>query len=389
MITESVAAHSRILAQDSRFPAYIYDLDALAEHAGGIRSSLSSPGAPEIFYAAKANPDPAFLRTVAPFVHGFEVASGGELEHVLAAVPGVRIAFGGPGKTDAELRTALELRVERFHVESPHELKRLADLSRSIGGADILLRVNLAGDRSGVALAMTGPFGMDPDLIEACHGILASAPWIRLRGIHAHLASGLDAAAMLRQGEEILAWARPWLAAAGVAEPEINLGGGMAVDYSAPDSRFDWQAYGEGVAKLARTGETLRIEPGRAVAVYAGWYVTDVLDVKRAHGEWYAVLRGGTMQIRTPVTKGHDHPFTILPNSNEGQPSVENQPVTFVGQLCTPKDVFARSVPVERIGVGDVVAFSMSGAYAWNISHHDFLMHPKPGFHYLSTASAR
>ncbi|GGX39874.1 type III PLP-dependent enzyme [Streptomyces chryseus] len=384
MITEVVAAHSRILGQDSQFPAYVYDLDALGEHARQIRSALSAPGAPEIFYAAKANPDPAFLQTVAPFVHGFEVASGGELEHVLAAVPGARIAFGGPGKTDAELRAALELRVERFHVESPHELKRLAALSRSIGGADVLLRVNLAGDRSGVALAMTGPFGMDPDLITACEGVLASAPWLRLRGIHAHLASGLDAAAMLRQGEEILAWARSWLAAAGVTDAEINLGGGMAVDYSAPDNVFDWQAYGEGVSKLAQAGETLRIEPGRAVAVYAGWYVTDVLDVKRAHGEWYAVLRGGTMQIRTPVTKNHNHPFTILPGSNTDGPSVEEQPVTFVGQLCTPKDVFARNVPVNRIGVGDVVAFSMSGAYAWNISHHDFLMHPKPGFHYLN-----
>lgn len=27
----------------------------------------------------------------------------------------------------------------------------------------------------------------------------------------------------------------------------------------------------------------------------------------------------------------------------------------------------------------------MAGAYAWNISHHDFLMHPKPGFHYVGS----
>ena len=57
--------------------------------------------------------------------------------------------------------------------------------------------------------------------------------------------------------------------------------------------------------------------------------------------------------------------------------------VTLVGQLCTPKDVFARDIPVRRIATGDVVAFEMAGAYAWNISHHDFLMHPQPTFHYL------
>ncbi|MEJ8632053.1 type III PLP-dependent enzyme [Streptomyces sp. MS2.AVA.5] len=381
MITESVAHYSKSLAEQGDFPAYVYDLDALAQHAAAVRDALA--GSPEIFYAAKANPDPAFLRTIAPFVDGFEVASGGELLHVLDAVPGSRIAFGGPGKTDAELRDALRLQVERIHVESPYELKRLAELSRSTGGADIMLRVNLAGDRAGAALAMTGPFGMDPELIETCRGILELAPWLRLRGIHAHLASGLDADAMLRQSEQILAWARPWLSSAGVESPEINLGGGMAVDYANPECRFDWQTYAGGISKLAQPGETLRIEPGRALAVYAGWYVTDVLDVKQAHGEWYAVVRGGTMQIRTPVTKGHDHPFTVLPGGSSEGPAVASAPVTFVGQLCTPKDVFAKSVPVSRISVGDVVAFSMAGAYAWNISHYNFLMHPHPTFHYL------
>ncbi|WTE16003.1 type III PLP-dependent enzyme (plasmid) [Streptomyces uncialis] len=383
MNTESVSAHVRGLAAED-FPAYIYDIDALRQHATQIRAALSRPGAPEIFYAAKANPDAVFLKALAPFVDGFEVASGGELEHVLAAVPGARIAFGGPGKTDAELEKALDLRVERIHVESPYELKRLANLAGSTN-VDVLLRVNLAGSRAGVALAMTGPFGMDPDLIESCHAILAEAPHIRLRGIHAHLASGLGTEAMLVQAQEILDWARPWLEKAGVVHPEINLGGGMAVDYASPDDRFDWQAYGLRVSELARPGETLRIEPGRAISVYAGWYVTDVLDVKQAHGEQFAVLRGGTMQIRTPVTKGHNHPFVLLPGSDQEDAPAAEGAVTLVGQLCTPKDVFARQVQIDRIAVGDIVAFSMAGAYAWNISHHDFLMHPKPGFHYLDS----
>ena len=147
--------------------------------------------------------------------------------------------------------------------------------------------------------------------------------------------------------------------------------------------RFDWAGYARQVAALAQPGEKLRIEPGRAVSVYAGWYVTEVLDVKKAHGQWYAVLRGGTMHIRTPVTKQHNHPFVVLPRGGSG-PAVDDEPVTLVGQLCTPKDVFARRVPTDHLAIGDVVAFSMAGAYAWNISHHDFLMHPKPGHHYLS-----
>jgi diaminopimelate decarboxylase len=62
--------------------------------------------------------------------------------------------------------------------------------------------------------------------------------------------------------------------------------------------------------------------------------------------------------------------------------------VTLVGQLCTPKDVLASRIMIERLRVGDRVAFAMAGAYAWNISHHTFLMHPHPTFHHLDDADA-
>lgn len=385
MINNAISEEAARLAAGGSLPAYIYDLDGLRSHASAIQAALAVPGAPEIFYAAKANPDAPILKAVAPYVAGIEVASGGELEHVRSVLPDARLAFGGPGKTDQELVRAMELRVERIHVESPHELKRLAVLARTSGRTvDVMLRVNLAGDRAGAALAMSGPFGMDPDLIEACRPILAASPSIRLRGIHAHLASGLDAKDMVKQSSEILRWGRAWLDTMGVSQPEFNLGGGMAVDYGTPSSIFNWSEYGRNVAELAGPDETLRIEPGRAMSVYAGWYVTQVLDVKRAYGEWFAVLRGGTMQFRTPVTKQHNQPCVVLSHQGDG-PEVSGELVTLVGQLCTPKDVFARQVPMGRIGVGDLVAFSMAGAYAWNISHHDFLMHPKPGFHYLDS----
>jgi diaminopimelate decarboxylase len=356
-------------AMSTGLPAYVYDLGALRAHAASVRAAVPV----EIFYAAKANPDARILTALAPYVDGIEVSSGGELAHVRAALPGARLAFGGPGKTDEELMSATDASVDRIHVESPHELQRLAALRAE---TDVLLRVNLPVAISGAALRMSGPFGMDPEALGACLDILEHAPWLRLRGLHAHLASGLKAAPLLEVAAQILGCARTWMD----GPKEVNLGGGMAVDYRNPGARFDWAEYGAGLAALQRPEETLRIEPGRALTAYCGWYVTDVLDLKRSHGEWYAVLRGGTHHLRTPVTKGHDQPFAVLPTGGEPVASGE---VTLVGQLCTPKDVFARQVPVDRLAVGDVVAFALAGAYAWNISHHDFLMHPKPGFEYL------
>jgi diaminopimelate decarboxylase len=41
-------------------------------------------------------------------------------------------------------------------------------------------------------------------------------------------------------------------------------------------------------------------------------------------------------------------------------------------------------VHAPGLRAGDRVAFALAGAYAWNISHHDFLMHPHPGFHFVA-----
>ncbi len=353
-------------------PAYVYDLPALDAHAAGVRRAL--PGI-ELYYAVKANPDPALLRTLAPHVDGFEVSSGGEVAHVRSVLPRAPLALGGPGKTDAELT----LDVHRLHVESPGELRRLIGTGRA---ADILLRVNLDVPVAGAALAMGGgatPFGMDPEGINECLELVRARDRdrVRTRGIHAHLASGLHAPEMLDLAKAVLSFGRDtgtW--------PEIGLGGGMAVSYDDPEERFDWEAYGRGLSEMWRPGETLRIEPGRALTAYCGWYLTRVIDVKRVHGEAFAVVTGGTHHLRTPAAKGHDQPFAVLPTGRTGS-GVTDEPVTVVGQLCTPKDVLARQITTS-VNVGDVIAFGMAGAYAWTISHHDFLMHPHPTFHHLT-----
>lgn len=45
-----------------------------------------------------------------------------------------------------------------------------------------------------------------------------------------------------------------------------------------------------------------------------GCYVAEVVDLKRNHDKWFAVLRGGTHHFRLPVSWQHNHPFQVLPN---------------------------------------------------------------------------
>ncbi|MFM9579765.1 type III PLP-dependent enzyme [Streptomyces caniscabiei] len=395
MTLPTPAVRDRVLAlSPAELPAYVYDLTALREHAAYVREML--PERVELYYAAKANPEPEILAALGPYVDGYEVSSGGELAHVAEAVPGRPLAFGGPGKTPDEIRAALERGVRRFHVESEHDLRVLAELARRAAPAErvgVLLRFNLAvadGSLAGSSLAMGGrptPFGLDParapdvlrPLTDGTH------PHLELLGVHAHLASGLDAPEQLSVARSIVEWARDL----GVPISEVNVGGGMAVDYARPESRFDWQTYGAGLAQLADAHSelTLRVEPGRALTAYCGWYATEVLDVKRSHGEEFAVVRGGTHHLRTPATKGHDQPCSVLAVEEWPypwpRPEAEGEYVSLAGQLCTPKDLLARDAHAPGLRAGDRVAFALAGAYAWNISHHDFLMHPRPGFHFL------
>ncbi|MEV5650548.1 type III PLP-dependent enzyme [Nocardia sp. NPDC052254] len=377
-------------------PAYLYDLTALREHVAWIRSVL--PDTVEMYYAAKANPEPAILTTLHGIVDGFEVSSGGKLTHVAAAVPTAPLAFGGPGKTAHELTAAIHHGVHRIHVESEHELRVLAALaaarSRPI---DVLLRVNLpVADTAaaGSALAMGGratPFGMSPQQAHSCAAALTAGqfPHLRWRGVHAHLASGLDADDLVELTASIVEWARALARTCQTDLAEVNVGGGMNVDYAPDAPTFDWKTYSAGLARLTRASPAtlLRIEPGRALTAYCGWYATDVLDVKTSHGTDFAIVRGGTHHLRTPAARAHSQPFSHIPVESwphdSPRPACSGGPLTVTGQLCTPKDILAHTHTAATVRAGDRLVFGRAGAYAWNISHHDFLMHPAPTFHHL------
>jgi len=200
-------------------------------------------------------------------------------------------------------------------------------------------------------------------------------------GFHLHAVSNnLDAAAHARFVTDALGWSESTAARLGVRLRYVNVGGGFGVDY-AGGREFDLAALAAIPARPA-DGPRLVVEPGRWLAAPAGWYAAEVLDLKRVHGQWFAVLRGGTHHFRLPAAWGYSHPFTVLPVDDwpygYARPSVRDGAVSVAGELCTPRDVLARQVNVGLLRVGDVLAFGNAGAYGWDISHHDFLRHPHP-----------
>lgn len=394
----SVNAHlQQLLAgRDEPLCAYVYDLEALRRHATRLVESL--PSGCELFYAIKANSDLPILRTLAPLVHGFEVSSGGELAWVRRHFAETPVIFSGPGKTDGELTQALQQGVSAVHIESLGELERLARLARSADRAvSVLLRVNLpVGQLVATTLMMGGgptPFGIAADQLPACLDWLHVHPEIRLRGFHFHLLSHqLNAAAHLELIDGYLDQAAQWSRDYALELDHVNVGGGIGINYREPEEQFDWAAFSSGLQQLAEKWKgalRIRFECGRYVTASCGYYAMQVIDIKQAFGRHYVVARGGTHQFRTPYAQGHSHPFRVMPVEHWPyvftRPQLQAARVSVVGQLCTPKDLLAFDAPVERVRCGDMLVFPYAGAYAWHISHHDFLRHPHPEHHYLPT----
>jgi diaminopimelate decarboxylase len=357
--------------------AYVYDRAALRTRAVTVRAAL--PAGTVLLYAVKANNHPAVVRTLAEVCDGLEVASGGEL--ALAVAAGARrIAFGGPAKTDAELAAAVAAGAT-VNVESAHELRRLARLGPDTA---ISVRVNRAGHPLPGTHAMTGvptPFGVDEAHLPDVLALAATLPGIRVTGFHLHAVSNsLDGPAHAAFLDDAIAWSVATAARHGVDLRTVNAGGGLGVDYLS-DATIDLTAL-SGVR--VPPGLELVLEPGRILAADAGWYATEVLDLKQTHGRTFAVLRGGTHHFRLPAAWGYSHPFTVLPvddwPAGLPRPEVTGTEVDAVGELCTPRDVLTRGRRVDRLRAGDVLVFGRTGAYGWDISHHDFLSHPHPEF---------
>ncbi|WP_306207038.1 alanine racemase [Actinoplanes sp. RD1] len=359
--------------------AYVYDRAVARRRAAEVRAAL--PAGTVLLYAVKANGHPEMVRALAQACDGLEVASGGELR--LAVEAGARrLVFGGPAKTDAELTLAVRAGAQ-INVESAHELRRLDALAAAEGVvADVCLRINRAAAGPSGSHAMTGtPTAFGIDETQLGEVLALPAPHVRVIGFHLHAVSNnLDGAAHARFLTDCLDWSVRTAREHGLRLRVVNAGGGLGVDYRSA-ARMDVAALRD---VRVPGGVTLIVEPGRFLAADAGWYAATVLDVKRTHGRWFAVLRGGTHHFRLPAAWGYSHPFTVLDVPQWPypwqRPQVRDAEVDVAGELCTPRDVLARGERVGLLRAGDVVVFGRAGAYGWDISHHEFLRHPPPEF---------
>lgn len=357
-------------------PTYVYSLALLKRRYEEFKAAVHSIDTDaRVCFAVKSLSNQAILKAFAGWEAGADLVTRGELERALrAGFDPSRIVFSGLGKTDDDLRRAIEVGVQ-INVESISELDRALVVSRALGRrARVAIRLNpqLDAMRGDLGQITTGKpdskFGIPWTTVkELLPGFATRYPSIDLLGASVHIGSSLKV-----EGDEAASFAETFrflahsvvsaFLAAGVSPVVIDLGGGVGIDYDAtvgekastPSLPNPWlkryvDLIRDSFAELIASRKVrLIFEPGRILSGEAGVLLTKVLHVKdetndRAGGERavfgvrFLIVDAGMNDLMRPGLYGAYHPIVPV---RFAEPDLDN--VDICGAVCETTDSFMR-----------------------------------------------
>ena len=353
--------------EELRTPFYYYNTQLLADTLAAIKSETDRHEGWHLHYAVKACANPKVLRQIQQAGFGCDCVSGGEIRTCLEnGFPAGEIVFAGVGKADWEIELALETGIQYFNVESIPELEVIADIaSRMNKVADVSFRINPDVGAHTHANITTGladnKFGIaKEDMIQVIR-VAQQLQSVRFVGLHFHIGSQIlemdDFEALCHRINEL----QDQLDAEGIAVKNINVGGGLGIDYENPDENPipDFKAYFETYAKLLklRPGQHLHFELGRAVVAQCGSLITRCLYVKQAEQRQFVIVDAGMTELIRPALYGAYH---HIDNLSSKEPL---QTYDIVGPICESSDIFAADYQLPETKRGDLIVIRSAGAY--------------------------
>ena len=361
--------------QGLRTPFYYYDTALLAETLEVIRHELD--GHMHMHYAVKANANPVILKQIAEAGLGADCVSGGEISAALeAGFAPERIVYAGVGKSDWEIRLGLEKGIFCFNVESIPELEVIDQLAAETGRtASVCLRINPNVGAHTHANIQTGlsenKFGIDMQDMEGVIRRCGEMAHVKFIGLHFHIGSQImemdDFKALSLRVNEL----QDRLEAAGITGiGNINVGGGLGIDYKDPDGHPvpDFKAYIDTYRRhlKLRPGQQLHFECGRAVVGQMGSLIARVLYVKENAIKRFCILDAGMTDLIRPALYDAYHKVQNISAEDRDNILVYD----IVGPVCESSDVFVKNYGMTETKRGDLVALRSAGAYGEIMASH-------------------
>lgn len=347
-------------------PFYYYDLELLRKTLKSYTEELNKYKY-HAHYAFKANANVAVLSMIRDFGLGADCVSGNEVSLALkTGFSPEKIVYAGVGKSDKEIKTALEGGIFCFNCESVPEIEVINSIAVSMGKrARIALRVNPDIDAHTHKYISTGrsqdKFGISPWMFDEVIETINNCENIDLIGLHFHVGSqitDLNVFSMLCGRINEL---QKWFIDKGLFIENINLGGGLGIDYADPDNNplSDFKNYFSIIHKNLKVypGQIIHFEPGRAIVAQCGSLISRVLYVKLGKGKKFAILDAGMNDLIRPALYQASHKIDNL--TSKGR----KMKYDVVGPICESSDRFGKNILLPETKRGDIVAIRSAGAY--------------------------
>ncbi len=349
-------------------PFYYYDLDLLGRTLDAAKKAADKRNF-HIHYALKANFNERILETIQSKGFGADCVSGNEVQKAIdRRFDADKITFAGVGKSDKEINTALHHGIFAFNVESIQELEVINTLAGEAGvTARVSLRINPNIDAHTHHYITTGldenKFGVPNSELEKAASVLRGCANLNLVGLHFHVGSQiLDLNVFKSLCVKVNEW-KTWFEERGTYIQVINVGGGLGVDYKAPDENPipDFEAYFEIFDKFLERNskQEVHFELGRALVAQCGSLVSKVLYTKSGVKKHFLILDAGMTELMRPALYQAYHKIERIGEQTNDE--ILNYDV--VGPICESSDCFGKEVELPVSKRGDMIAIRTAGAY--------------------------
>ncbi|MDP3921219.1 MAG: type III PLP-dependent enzyme [Candidatus Omnitrophota bacterium] len=310
----------------------------------------------EPFYAIKANPHPQIIKTLLEQNCGFDVASAGEMRHVLSlgAKPD-KIIFANTIKSAEDIIAARRARVRMMTFDNESELYKI---SEHYPGAHVVLRIKVDNDLSVVKLSMK--FGADPEMAVP---LIRKAKSLGLKpvGVSFHAGSQSKNIENYLQAIELTANIFAQAEEQGISLNVVDVGGGFPIPHFDGEIGINFERMAQQIHKQLRVFDentTIMAEPGRFFAGPAGILVTQVVGRAFRNNRNYYYLNDGVYQDFSGIVFDQcKYEFKTLRRGKKFLSAL-------AGPTCDSFDTLALDAEIPELYVNDVVYVKNIGAYS-------------------------
>ncbi len=355
------------LANEYQTPLYVYDFDYMQAQFEELKEAFRGRKS-IIAYAVKANSNLSVVQHFAKMGSGADCVSIGEVRRaLLAGVPAYRVIFSGVGKTDDEIREAIEKDILYINVESEAELGRVALVAKELDTqARISIRVNPNIDPKTHPYISTGlhdnKFGVDLNTAKRMYIQAKNSENLDPVGIHFHIGSQLTELDPIREAAEIVADLVRSLQALDIELKFFDIGGGLGIKYK-DETTIKPYDYAQAIlGTLTALDMTIICEPGRFLTANAGYFLTKVLYEKQNGEKKFVVVDGAMNDLLRPSLYNAYHEIEAVTENNG-----EAREVDIVGPVCESGDFFAKNYKLPELNHNDLLVIKSAGAYGFGM----------------------